>query len=197
MKAFIEAGITWIKDKLYQKAVDVVMETAKKAVDESVVNKIEPVKDEVVKSIMDFEEAREKVTKVAETLGIGNHDADAPVTVPVQEKEPAFVTEEKLTEDTKAIFDVKLFDTIENVEYDRQVIATHHISQGKQGKFVEIENITERARSKRNHRSERNLANDKDAELAQAIKTYYELSGIEVREIFHLHNPKTTVQSTN
>lgn len=189
MKALIELGIKWLKDKLVTKGVEVasdaIAKTLKETVEERSKEGLEKVRDKVTESVKGLEgtynrlteefsskKEKEETNKFAEALSV------------------------KVSEDTKAIFDVKLYDTLDEVEYDKQIAVIHHISKGKDGLFIEIESIEERERSNKNHREERNLVDNTEHELAQAIKVYYEMSGIVCKEIFHLHVPKTSIQTT-
>ena len=200
MKAILEAGITWLKNKLYQKTADVLAETVKKSVEESIINKIEPIREKVTTPIDSLSKAHDRITETfkekqteAKTLTEkgrwlsealnkeeeANHSSN----------QPDFIA----TEPTKAHFDVKLYDAVEDVEYDKRIVVEHRVEH-RHPSVVVILNIEEKARSARNHKPDRNLVDDRSPNLPQAIRTYYELSGIQVKEIYHLHLPGTKVQ---
>lgn len=205
MKAILEAGITWLKNKLYQKTADVLAETVKKSVEESIINKIEPIREKVTTPIDSLSKAHERVTETfkekqaeAKTLAEKgrwlsealNEEEESNHSSADSSNQPDFIA----TEPTKAHFDVKLYDAVEDVEYDKRIIVEHCVEH-RHPSVVAVLNIEEKARSARNHKPDRNLVDDRSPNLPQAIRTYYELSGIQVKEIYHLHLPGTKVQT--
>lgn len=205
MKAILEAGITWLKNKLYQKTADVLAETVKKSVEESIINKIEPVREKVTTPIDSLSKAHDRITKTfkekqaeAKTLTEKgrwlsealNKEEEANRSSTGSSNQPDFTA----TEPTKAHFDVKLYDAVEDVEYDKRIVVEHRVEH-RHPSAVVILNVEEKARSARNHKPDRNLVDDRSPNLPQAIRTYYELSGIQVKEIYHLHLPGTKVQT--
>ena len=205
MKAILEAGITWLKNKLYQKTADVLAETVKKSVEESIINKIEPVREKVTTPIDSLSKAHDRITKTfkekqaeAKTLTEKgrwlsealNEEEESNHSSTDSSNQPDFIA----TEPTKAHFDVKLYDAVEDVEYDKRIIVEHCVEH-RHPSVVAVLNIEEKARSARNHKPDRNLVDDRSPNLPQAIRTYYELSGIQVKEIYHLHLPGTKVQT--
>lgn len=119
MKAILEAGITWLKNKLYQKTADVLAETVKKSVEESIINKIEPIREKVTTPIDSLSKAHERVTETfkekqaeAKTLAEKgrwlsealNEEEESNHSSTDSSNQPDFIA----TEPTKAHFDVKL-----------------------------------------------------------------------------------------
>ena len=204
MKAILEAGIAWLKNKLYQKTADVLAETVKKSVEESIINKIEPVREKVTTPIDSLSKAHDRITETfkekqaeAKTLTEKgrwlsealNKEEESNHSSTDSSNQPDFIA----TEPTRAHFDVKLYDTVEDVEYDKRIVVEHRVEH-RHPSVVAILNVEEKARSTRNHKPDRNLVDDRSPNLPQAIRTYYELSGIQVKEIYHLHLPGTKVQ---
>lgn len=205
MKAILEAGITWLKNKLYQKTADVLAETVKKSVEESIINKIEPVREKVTTPIDSLSKAHDRITKTfkekqaeAKTLTEKgrwltealSEEEESNHSSTDSSNQPDFIA----SEPTKAHFDVKLYDAVEDVEYDKRIVVEHCVEH-RHPSVVAVLNIEEKARSARNHKPDRNLVDDRSPNLPQAIRTYYELSGIQVKEIYHLHLPGTKVQT--
>lgn len=205
MKAILEAGITWLKNKLYQKTADVLAETVKKSVEESIINKIEPVREKVTTPIDSLSKAHDRITKTfkekqaeAKTLTEKgrwltealSEEEESSHSSTDSSNQPDFIA----SEPTKAHFDVKLYDAVEDVEYDKRIVVEHRVER-RHPSVVAILNIEEKARSARNHKPDRNLVDDRSPNLPQAIRTYYELSGIQVKEIYHLHLPGTKIQT--
>lgn len=205
MKAILEAGITWLKNKLYQKTADVLAETVKKSVEESIINKIEPVREKVTTPIDSLSKAHDRITETfkekqaeAKTLTEKgrwlsealNEEEESNHSPTDSSNQPDFIA----SEPTKAHFDVKLYDAVEDVEYDKRIVVEHRVEH-RHPSVVAVLNIEEKARSARNHKPVRNLVDDRSPNLPQAIRTYYELSGIQVKEIYHLHLPGTKVQT--
>lgn len=214
MKKLIETGIEWVKDKLFKKGAELV---AKKAID-SIVKETEKTQQQIEEKVSETVKAVEekvneetdaikaKVTSVVTDFG-KNHgglvDAVGSITKKVSKEESKAPletkpssTDNRVTKSTKALFDVKLFDTFCDVTYDKQLAVIHHVTKNENGYSVKIDSIEERPRSAKKHREERNLVNQPEHELAQAIKLHYELSGIVCKEIFHLHVPKTFIQTS-
>ena len=193
MKTLIELGINFFKKYFAKRGVDTLAGLAKENVDK-VLEKATKHADEMkhVTEIVDF---TENLSKNAESK---LNEATNKLGEMLQDKEEGTVEIVDTHPSSKVFFDVKLHDMFDDKEIDKQLVVTHHIetrkANGTTYQVIVIDDVEERERSNRNHREERNLAARTDSTLVQTLRMVYEPSGIEIKELFHLHIPGTRLQ---
>lgn len=197
MKALIELGINFFKKCLAKRGVDKLVNLAKHNVGD-VMGKVAEQATKHADEIKRVDEIIDIAEKLHDTAEKNLGEAAGKLDSLINSKEEGEVEILDQSPSSKAFFDVKFHDMFDDKETDKQLVVHHHTetrkANGTMYQVVVIDDIEERERSNRNHNPDRNLAARTDSTLVQTLRMVYEPSGIEIKEMFHLHIPGTKIQ---
>lgn len=197
MKALIELGINFFKRCLAKRGVDKLVNLAKNNVGD-VMGKVAEQATKHADEIKRVEEILDIAEKLHENVDSKLNEAGSKLDALLNDKEEGKVEVLDTSPTSKAFFDVKFHDMFDDKETDKQLVVHHHTetrkANGTTYQVIVIDEIEERERSNRNHNPDRNLATRTDSTLVQTLRMVYEPSGIEIKEMFHLHIPGTKIQ---